>query len=543
MNRRRKWVALALLTVVVGASATLLEAPSTSPLVGADQIDLDLDKPDAWIDTASLTDLPAAVIKAPLLKDLLTEDFAFYYQDLDTRLDVAGAIKRLAFEHDLTLSDRVLDAVFDEPAEVAFWRGRGGRLQHWTLAATRNGIAKAIEELARASLDDRQLKLVGTVPVGRDPVPLYSLRLNSEHTLLFASHGDRLLVLSSPGMLLAEDGGVIPARAQTVAELLTADQASPYARHFSANPRQGRHRVTVDMDTLSQGYGRLMPTLDAVSFEEDAQGWHTRVKLDGVAAKRLGAVPWTAMPYDAAFCAGLPVDPEEAGTLLEALGEASQPLARAYTGATAVCWYRDGEWQAPLLAARLSSAAAARQALPVLANLFTRWIGAREYEQADGRFPARTVTGPHGETLWRREVSARYGDQEVPGDRRSAFSSDRYFDVTLALAGDTVLFSPSASLVDKALSTLARQYPAAAERLPGRSPVMFTLDPARLGPFLTQVTQGAAARENGALQRLAEEQLLPRYRALTERAAVAAVLPSSRPDSSGWAAVDWQPLK
>ena len=144
MKTGRTWaVALFGLSLAAVATATLLTPPTPTTLMGSEPVSLDLERPDAWIDSSRLSALPAAVIQAPVLKQLLSEEFAFYYEELDTRLDVNGALKRMAFERDLTLSDRVLDSVFDEPAEVAFWREDGGRPRYWLLNLRRNETGRA----------------------------------------------------------------------------------------------------------------------------------------------------------------------------------------------------------------------------------------------------------------------------------------------------------------------------------------------------------------------------------------------------------------
>jgi uncharacterized protein YfaA (DUF2138 family) len=534
MKLRKRWVGLAL---VVGLCGTLFAATMKDamhkPLLGLSAVNADLSRPDALIESDSLSALPAAVIQSPLLKDLLTEDFAFYYQDLDTRLDVLGAIKRLAFEHDLSLSDRLLDAVFDEPAEVAFWRGEGGRLRHWMLSGTRNGIAKSLEVLARVAADDKQLSRVADLS-GTAAVPVYALRLNTRTTLLFATRGDRLVVLSHPALLLDANGAPIAERAAAMLAALS-EATTPVAGHFAGEPRQGTHRLSVAFDVLGQGYGQFMPGVKSVRFEHVDKAWRAALQFSGDAASQppaLKSLPWRALPEGAAFCAGLPLSPGELAALTP--GIAVKPYL---TGAAAVCWYETQGWQAPLFALGLTAAAKAETLAPVLSGLFEKWIGAREFEQEAGRFPVRAETGKDGVRVWHREVSARYGELTVPAERRGAFSADRYFDVGLALSGDVLLFSPSVPLLDKALDTLAKRYPSIADRLntdPASDSSVFLLDPPRLARFLETATRDIG-EEPGA-------SLLPRYAAMAGHPALAATL-RGKVGQGGWQTVSWSPLK
>ena len=534
MKLRQRWAGLALAVGVCGVVFAATQANTTlKPLVGLASLSADLLRPDALIESDSLSALPAAVIKSPLLKDLLTEDFAFYYQDLDTRLDVLGAIKRLAFEHDPSLSDRLLDAVFDEPAEVAFWRGEGGRLRHWMLSGTRNGIAKSLEVLARVAADDSQLSRVAELG-GAAAIPVYALKLNTRTTLLFASRGDRLVVLSNPALLLNAEGSPIAERATAVLAALS-EASGPGARHFAGEPRQGAHRLSVAFDVLGQGYGQFMPGVKSVRFEHADKAWRAALQFSGEAASQppaLKSLPWRALPEGAAFCAGLPVEPGELAAL--APNVAVKPYL---TGAAAVCWYEAQGWQAPLFALGLTADAKSETLAPVLSGLFEQWIGAREFEQQAGRFPVRQTVLPDGARVWRREVSARYGELTVPTERRSTFSADRYFDVGLAQSGDVLLFSPSGPLLDKALDTLAKRYPSIADRLstdPATNPAVFLLDPPRLARFLETATHDIG-EEPGA-------SLLPRYAAMAGHPALAATL-SGKAGQGGWQAVSWSPLK
>lgn len=521
---RQRWAGLALAAGVCGVvfAAVGNEVP-VRPLTGLDAISADLSRPDALIETENLSALPADVIRAPLLKDLLTEDFAFYYQDLDTRLDVLGAIKRLAFEHDLTLGDRLLDAVFDEPAQVAFWRGDGGRLRHWMLSGTRNGIARSLEALGRVAADDSQLSHVADLG-GAPGIPVYALRLNTRSTLLFAARGDRLVVLSHPALLLDETGKPIAVRAKAVLGALADTSEATLA----AAPRTARHRLSVGMDVLAQGYGQFMPGVRGLRFELVDGTWQTALQFSpgSEPAAALKNLPWSALPEGAAFCAGLPLDAERLAALAPGVA------IKAHLGSSAAaCWYEAQGWQSPLIAVELHGDSASLA--PVLGGLFEQWIGAREFEQETGRFPVRQSRQADGAHVWRREVSARYGELTVPGERRQAFSADRYFDVSLALAGNVAVFSPSAALVDQSLDTLARRYPSVADHL-AAGPALFLIDPPRLGRFLETATSDIGEEPGASLK--------PRYAALAEHPARAASLGGGA-DSDGWQAVDWTALK
>src|SRR5580765_1208177 len=90
---------------------------------------LDLALPDVMIRTNSLARLPRDLLRVPLFKDVLSEDFVFYYQQNEGRLSLSGTLRRLAYEHELDSGDWLIRMVIDEPAEVLLWKGPNGRLQ------------------------------------------------------------------------------------------------------------------------------------------------------------------------------------------------------------------------------------------------------------------------------------------------------------------------------------------------------------------------------------------------------------------------------
>jgi len=77
---------------------------------------LQLAQPDAVIQTASLSSLPKDILAIPQLKDLLSEDFLYYYETNEDRLGIDGALRRIAYEHHLSLTDEILAKILNMPA-------------------------------------------------------------------------------------------------------------------------------------------------------------------------------------------------------------------------------------------------------------------------------------------------------------------------------------------------------------------------------------------------------------------------------------------
>ena len=63
---------------------------------------VNLARPDVLIVSEELSALPRELLRIPLLRDVLTEDFAFYYEHNPERDMLAGTLRRLAFEHEPT---------------------------------------------------------------------------------------------------------------------------------------------------------------------------------------------------------------------------------------------------------------------------------------------------------------------------------------------------------------------------------------------------------------------------------------------------------
>lgn len=95
---------------------------------------LDLSRPDVLIRTRKLSSLPRDLLKVPIARDLLTEDFVFYYEGHPDRLGIKGSLRRIAYEHQLQWRDEVLQWVFDQPADIALWRAGDGTLKHWLIS-------------------------------------------------------------------------------------------------------------------------------------------------------------------------------------------------------------------------------------------------------------------------------------------------------------------------------------------------------------------------------------------------------------------------
>jgi uncharacterized protein YfaA (DUF2138 family) len=524
----------------------------------------DIHYPDAIIDSAAFSRLPRDMIRVPLLQTLLTQDFVDYYESGSTRLSAEGTIRRLAFEHDLDWRDEIIKRVFDEPSRVLLWRSPDGRLGYWVMVMRRNGLAKLMQAVGNVAASDSQLSQAGTLAGN---VPVYALKLAVGHILLFAAKDDRLIILSKPGILFGDDGGMIAERENALATMLDDGGEEALRAYHLNSPPDGTsgHRLVVSANYLSFSYQTFFPGINALSFEFAASGkndadasgnWKTAALID---SDRLpqhwdSADLWRALPANAAACASLPVDWAGAADLLDKLDNSdkqaiSNVLRENLASPAGLCWYAKSALAAPVFVARVKPEAAKDPAAlkSALSDVFSDIIGAYEAkadsEENYRRLPVKVSEPATGATLWMRPVSAWSGTAQSAGSPWSdQLSESRYFPVTLALAHGYVVFSPDARLVNDTLAVLDKRYPAIAD----------TLAPKRLAVTVMLVTPSAAAalveREAGRalpadretiLRNASRMHLLPKLHAVASYPPFSLSLPDAQPPSTGWVPVAW----
>lgn len=178
-----------------------------SPLVVHNNLQIDLNEPDLFLDSDSLSQLPKDLLTIPFLHDVLSEDFVFYYQNHADRLGIEGSIRRIVYEHDLTLKDKLFSSLLDQPAQAALWHDKQGHLSHYMVLIQRSGLSKLLEPLLFAATSDSQLSKteISSIKLNSETIPVYQLRYNGNNALMFATYQDKMLVFSSTDMLFKDD--------------------------------------------------------------------------------------------------------------------------------------------------------------------------------------------------------------------------------------------------------------------------------------------------------------------------------------------------
>ena len=552
----RRWpaivVGLCLVAGVVAGMGWLMQKnKAPAPQLAAEK--LGMSRLDGLLETHSLSQLPKDLLAVPFLKETLTEDFVFYYETHADRLGLIGSLRRIIYEHDLKLQDSLIEQLFDQPADVALWRGADGRLKDFLLVMDRGGLAKVLEPLAKVALDDSQLSKIADVKVGADDVALYQLTYNASKALLFASHGDKLVVLSNPTRLYdpqsgatQESGGV---STQAIAALLNGDKLFPEA--FGLQPRtpEVRQRLSVNASVLAMGYQRFIPNFAGLRFDMDDKGWHSFLAMD-----ELDDQPdfdfkpiWQAMPMGASACVALPLAAEQQKPLLVKLG-AEETVAQALTdhmaGAAGLCWYADSRLYTPLLVASLNDKDSGKLDGD-LGKLFGSMVGAYEAKVDEHAFPV--VEKQEGEThQWQRQVSSNFGPYKAKdAESPDAITGKAFMRVSLARHGSTLLFSLDDKLVDKALGTLDKRFPPMADVVPKDLLMPVYFGPDSMAQLMQQETLDSLPQDmEPVFYNAAQTYLIPKLRTLGGYGKYALTLPEgSEPDGHWqWLPLEWKAL-
>jgi uncharacterized protein YfaA (DUF2138 family) len=552
----RRWplllAGLCLVAGVAGGFGWLLLKPKAPPAeLASDK--LGLSRPDALLETRSLSQLPKDLLTVPFLKATLTEDFVFYYETHADRLGLIGSLRRIIYEHDLKLQDSLIEQLFDQPADVALWRGADGRLKDFLLVMDRGGLAKLLEPLAKVALDDTQLSQMGELKVGGDSVPLYQLTYNANKALLFASHGDKLVVLSNPAKYYdpesgasEESGHVSP---QALAALLNGEKLFPEAFGLPAKTPETKQRLSVNSSVLAMGYQRFIPNFAGLRFDMDDKGWHSYLAMDELENQPdFDFKPvWQAMPLGASACVTLPVAAEPQKPLLVKLGAedaVAQTLTDHVAGAAGLCWYADSRLYTPLLVASLKDEDS-NKLDGDLGKLFGSMVGAFESNVEENVFPV--VEKQEGQNhVWQRQVSSNFGPYAAKtAENPDAISGKAFMKVSLARHGSTLLFSLDDKLVDKALGTLDKRFPPMADVLPKDVLMPIYFGPDSMAQLMQQETLDSLPQDmEPVFYNAAQTYLIPKLRTLGGYGKYALTLPEgSEPDGHWqWLPLEWKAL-
>ncbi len=556
---RRKAAALAV--GVLGAAAAGYAVYMSGPFTGTlSALDLPLDKPDVYMASAQLSSLPPDLVKAPGLRDLLTQDFVDYYEEHPDRLAVAGMLKRLAFENKLEWQDRLVARLLEAPAQVALWRDGKGRLAYGAVVIEKTAATGLMATLAKVGLPDAQLSRVAELSAGGKKAPVYVLKVSAQSTWAVVVGDDRIAVFTHSGLLLGGDAS-LNGKVRDVAENLMAGAASsPWRKDFglpapaAAAPR---HLIAAKADYLSFGYQRFFDGVKSVRMESVDAGadWtlHARATPQAWtqwAEATSGAQSlWRHMPRGAAFCAALPADLQALQTVAGDGLKSAKWLADTRPQA-AVCWYGSGGLYAPLVSFQLKPGTGAKYDADFAASL-TEITATRKTDKDGGvlAVPETQTSQPKGvtgATLWTRSVRNDFGYMSLPESEGGA-NGHR---VSLARVDDTVLATVDHRVMDQALAVAGKKFPSVADDLSRRAagtaagPVVANASmPVLASMLMSEAARLATPGQAPKFYRITQERLRPRVMALGAYGDVRLAIPAAPvPAGADPAVAVWQPL-
>jgi uncharacterized protein YfaA (DUF2138 family) len=532
--RKKLWVGLGILALVM-SGVVFGVVWNKTPLSSAG-LNLDMAAPDALIRSKSLSRLPADLLRVPLLHDLLTEEFLFYYENSEGRLGLSGTLRRIAYEHDVTLTDELIKLVLDEPAEVAMWRASNGTLKYYAIAMTRSKLAKILEPAAKIALKDKQLTMVGEAKVGGDAVQLFALEYAWNRKFLVASHSDRVVVFSDPGMVLDSNGDLNPKANILLDDLLGSDKIKQqrFAKAFDLDDSSSDHSIAIKAGYLSFAYQHFFPSLKALRFEFSEkpligeQTWSTAALLDSDPAHAPTLFNahdlWSSLPYQPSACVAMPVDWHvltKAMNSQEVINLPAEQFALQFNGPAVGCWYAKSRLHSPLFVAQLSKEEGADAMLAAYFNYGIKEAGSQESKRKN---PIKATSNKAGDVIW----------QNAP--------SDKFPQITLARVGKLIYFSPDAALVEQAIAVAHKRQPALSDSwsdLKSAANVVAVIGPGQLAQLAEHEVEISLPQQDEVLNRASEQYLLPQLAAVKKFSPMRLEMHDT-PKGAGWVTLDWK---
>ena len=503
-----------------------------------DAIHIDMAKPDVVIQSDSLNQLPSKLLTIPVIKDILTQEVVFYYQEAPAKQSLQGALQRLVFDHNLRFEDRIIDKMLARKGDVYVWKGHTNKPDHWLFVGNSNAFSTVSEVLAKVALDDSQLTQVDTLKVDGDKIPLYALTYQGK-TGLFAATSERVMFLSDAGMLMdlkskpakalqleakidtdtdgnekvtplpmpkAEkpEGKLMSERADMVAKLLSKRPENQQTINQGlglSKATQSQHSVYFSAAMLTLSYQDFMGGFQGSRFEFDGSTWQQAIALK---PSLLPNHEWNGkdlfahMPHNAAFCANAPIEWNSLNTQAKKLPTATDALSLAqFNNPVLACWYAGSPAAAPLFVTKLPKTEQREAQLAALQQVFSDAIGAKEYTHKQRFEVSRKEI--QGAVVNERIVSARYGSHDsndLPAATAKELSATRYFPVRYAVSGDYVWFSPNGDLVNQAVAVSQQQAPALAEQMQQQHPALLWINGAELAKWMQQQTSAVIAEDS-----------------------------------------------
>jgi uncharacterized protein YfaA (DUF2138 family) len=500
--------------------------------------------PDATINTQSLFDLPKDLVSIPLVKDLLTEDFVFYYRNSgEDWLQFRGALARIAFEHELDWPTQIATWLMNGPAEIALWKGDEGRLNHFMVILNQSALKDLAAQIAKISIGDSQLKAEKAVS-GHSAISVARLELPSGKNVFLAAENGRIFIFSDASMTLpieTEQKGIIE---RSKIFFGAKDEVSVYSPKLGTN----KHSLTVSAQYLSFGYQAFIPGLQNLRLDFSKGGQWSASVLTTPEMSPIDAKNWSYQARGAALCFSLPLNLKKVGSIVK-----SEILLHQMKNNATACWYPESKLYTPVFTVR-GDFKELIQKPQELRNIFTNLVGVREAiwlpkesedEQPKLKYlpmlPVQAAKVASGQIGFTRDIGGRFGLYDSKRNPQNEhLGGKRYFRVKLVVTPELLVFSPDDRLVDNTLKTLDGKFPSMAASMEKKMavvqvPMMF-MSPADLSKLMkNSILESLPASQESIFRTAVSRQFFPNLEKFGKQAPQVAFLKGDKE----WKSLEW----
>lgn len=473
------------------------------------QLELNLSQPDVLIVSASLSSLPRDIQQIPLLQNVLTEDFVFYYEQHENLLSLKGTLKRLAFENQLQIQDQLLKASLDVPAQIALWNDKKGAPRHAIVLLKRGWLVQLIEQLSKVPATDMQLSVLSKFSIKNQKVTLYALRSSGRQTLALAAHGDTVLIASDIGMLVDAEKNPDAQALSLLDKLFDSPLEqnnvwTDFYHHSAQLPSEVRHSIDVSSRFLGQNYHDFFPDFKALQLNLKGRGKYQLSALLNDQAYSMTsfqtATLWKNLPQSLSWCVSLPVNWQKLHQLVPETQASNFHLTSSlsFEGPAAVCWAEKGQLIAPLFMAQLrSSAAQSATSAQDLAALFAWAIRSHSSGSSQETSSVSAFSPLKRPQILKIARDSFLIQQPTYTLKREYAGDDIVVQASLLKAKNTLAFSFDPRLIDKVAQVNQKNYPSLSDAHKGLGPnSMMWISPSGVAALLLKDSKLYVAQDN-----------------------------------------------
>lgn len=490
--------------------------------------------PDAVISTQSLSDLPKDILKQPILKEVLTNEFAFYYLDSAEFLSLKGSLKRIAFEHEMTFADEILNYVMSTPADVIFWKKENGRLDDYMLSIERTNLIDFLMMVGKISASDKQLTVFDEKTEGSEKFKIYKLKYGQHNTLYFTNLGNKLIVYTDPRMPMPTSQRL---KTWLKDDLYPTAQKEKgfFSKLFGSDEdSKNKHQTYLNLNFLTFGYRKYLSHIDYMAFSfNDKAGWQTHALLSGVDANEaFNTIDiWNAVPRSPAICLALPINHQMIKDLFAKIftDEKIDKVVSSFNKNIGLCWFADSRIYSPLYVIKTNG----EVDNAFLEKAFDMSINKDALATTDTK-----MTKEKNNLTIVKFVSSRYGN----ATNKEKDKTEKGFKVKLAAREKYIIFSADGNLVDKSISVINKKSPSLLEALSNKEKVAGVIYPGMLATLVKKsIEESLKAEGDSVFKEAFTKRFFPTLNKMNSMPNLSLEWPKTKiTDTKEWQELSWE---